>query len=569
MIVDVNGQSIEFPDNLSSDDLNKAVSSAASQLSSSQPKESAAQSSQQEPMTVKGGLSNLAKDALSNIEGMVKGTSMISPSMAILQGENPFSPAYQINQAKGLYEGVKSYPGRLLNIAKNPVRSLYNAPISTALDIAGVIEMGSSLGKFGVNAARGTANRMLPSILKGTAGVPEVATKIALEKPSILKQPSVPEEMLNDVVGKPVINAIQQTKKMVGEKFGKIYRKYAGMEGPMQEIIDTPIAQKINPVTSNVEVGQKLNQVTTPADLAGNPAKTKFVPGDMITEKRVTGYKPGQDITVPRYNPNYNDLLIDKNYVDQAFLKGDKAALDNLYKKYIGTNKSDVNALGVSNPNKLQILTRIKRAIQTETNFNKDPVTLRPIDTAKDAAFKTMSSNIDEIRGNLPNGKRLAVVDDAWKALNDLYVTLQKDLADPGKAKDTMMKIIKSDHTWLTSGKLQNKVKQIKKAEVMTGQRLLEPAMEELTRQVFKDWGGKGFTAQVLKGMSLVGGGAAFANPLLLPVAGATMASTSPRIIRGAIKLGQGAGRFIEGASNRISSNVGKAGLASAFRKKE
>lgn len=394
--------------------------------------------------------------------------------------------------------------------------------------------------KLALRGLGGAAKRFLPGIVKSTAGIPEQATEIALKNPDVLSKAPVSSDSLSKTVGQPIIDAMTRTKQGIGKRFGDIYRKVAGMEGPMQEIIDTPIAQKLSKSEKAVPVAQKLIESET-KDIGTGLARKKFGPGEMVMGKEVS-FKPGRLTTVPRTPPSYDDLLIDKNLAKQAFEEGDSQALKKLYETYVGTGKSDLSLLNIKNADKLQILTRLKRGTQKLAEFNRAPITNAPIDTAKDAAFKKMSKDLDDMRGKIPGGNKLALVDDAWGQVNDIFDTIQKDLSDPGKARDTMMRILKGDNTWATSGKFAEKIKRIKVVEKMIGKSILKPAMDELTRQVFNEWAGKGFASQTIRGLAAVGSGAALYNPAILPLAGASLAATSPKIlglgIRGASKAG-------------------------------
>lgn len=487
---------------------------------------------------------NLLMDAASNVQGAVSMASQIEPTMAILQGENPFSPKRPIALAKGLYEGVKQLPRHLYDTATNFKKSAYERPISTALDVAPFVSGGISGANALRPAVRGLAKKTLPGVFKATAGIPEKATEIAIDKPSVFNKAPVSDDVLNQVVGGPVIEAIQTAKKNIGDRFGKIYRRFANMEGPMQEIIDTPNAQGLNRIETSVPTAQKINPVES-REVGTGLIKKQFQPGEIINEKKVS-YKPGELHTVPRKSHSYEDLLINKNLVKQAFVDNDSSALNRLYRSYVGTPKSDLNLLTMKPQDKLQILTRIKREIQRETDFNKAPITLKPIDGAKDAALKSMASEIDSIRtkSKLPGADVLAGADDAWKSLNEIYDTIQRDLSDPGKARDTLMRLMKGDNTWATSGKFKAKSNKIREVELLTGQKILEPAMEELTRQVFKDWAGKGFVSQVLRGAGA--GGALFQmgaqNPLAAVGAFLSTGATSPRVLRGGLKASAAVG---------------------------
>jgi len=101
----------------------------------------------------------------------------------------------------------------------------------------------------------------------------------------------------------------------------------------MQEIINTPVAQRIHPIAKDVEVAQKLRQVDVSKDMImGTGSTKKFIPGEIITEKKVTGFSPGKEFAIPKKTSSYNDLLVNKNLAEQAFLKNDQQALNKLDK---------------------------------------------------------------------------------------------------------------------------------------------------------------------------------------------------------------------------------------------
>lgn len=491
---------------------------------------------------------NTAADLKANIQNTLDLSAYAFPPMAaakFAQGENIYNPQRLQAIGTGMVQGVKQMPGQILNSVLHPIDSFYERPLTTALDLSSAFGIGAGVAKLGAAVTGATARKLLPGIARGSAGIPEKATEIALRKPSVLSKPPIPESELNRVVGQPLISAIQETKRAVGTRFGKIYKRYAGMEGPMQEIIDTPVAQRLKEIKTDVPVAQKISPVTTKDPFTGI-VQTKFQPGEMINETKVS-YAPGQLTTIPRKAHSYDDLLINKNLVKEAFEKGDTQALNRLYREYVGTPKSDLTALNITPKDKLQILTRVKREAQAQADFNKAPVTLKPIDTAKDAAFKKISSDIDEIRSKLPGGKNLALVDDAWKSLNDIYDTIQKDLANPGTAKDTMMRLLRGDNTWLTSGKMKVKTDAIRRVEVFTGKKLLEPAMEELTRQVFSQNMGKGFFPNIVRSgaTALAGFGIGTANPAALLGSAASLAASSPKFIGKGIQAASKAGQLI------------------------
>lgn len=451
----------------------------------------------------------------------------------------------------------------------NPYLSaLAGLGVSYAPDvIAGVAQ--PSLPAFGKAATeateaavKGAAKNILPRTFKSTAGIPEQATEALINDPSIRSRlPGTPESVAG--VMRNVQGLVDQAKRGIGKAFGDIYRRYVGIEGPMQEIIDTPIGQRIKNVKEEIPTITK--QVVSERDPFTGAIKKRTVETPSVKSKNKI--VPGELDTFPAKTHSYDDVIINKNLADEAFKKGDSQSLKYLYKEYVGSPKTDLSAIKITKKDELAILTRLKREIQQQAKYNKDPITLRPIDTSKDAAFKKMAQDVDVLRSRLPNGEKLALADKAWEEINDIYGTIQKDLADPGKAKDTFMRIIKGDQTWLTSGKYQNKINAIKKVEKITGKNILKPALEELTSMIFKEKTGKGIAYNAIPAAGL---GTALTllftgNPLGALGAGlgsaATFAAGSPRVIGSAIQSGAKIGNYLNTGVNLAATQVPKIGL--------
>jgi len=252
--------------------------------------------------------------------------------------------------------------------------------------------------------------------------------------------------------------------------------------------------------------------------------------------------------------------------------------IDQLRSDYAGAQSGDLfktQNLGggsdiLNNQDKLGVLTNLKREIQSHINFNKAPITLQPIDSVKDAALKKMSSDVDAIRTALPNGKKLAVVDNAWKNINDVYDIVQKDLADPGKAQDTLMRLLKGDQTWLTAGRMGQKVDAIKQVEKMTGTDILDPALKELTASIFNQNAGKGLLPTMLAGGEM--GTAATALMLGHPLVagGALLGATtaSPKLVGMGLNAAANTASGINNFGKSLSDPLMSLGIAAGIKKK-
>ena len=515
---------------------------------------------------------NYVRDAASQVGGAAALASTLPGPFGLgkqIMGGSPNNAGDYAAMGRGMLQGVKNLPGQIASEVKDPLGSLYKKPISTALDLGTAVDLGAGA----VNALRPAiqkgAEAIVPGVARSLAGIPEEATTNAIRNPDVLRTAPVAEGDLNRVVGQPIIDAFQAAKKRAGEFFGKLYQKHANMEGPMQEIVQTPIAQKLNRVETDVPIAQKITPVDNPMTGTGMTQRT-FVPGDVITGKQVS-LTPGDLTTVPRAAHSYDDLLVNKNLAEEAFGKGDQDAMKQLYKEYIGGDKPDLDNMKITDKDQLQILTRLKREIQQQAQYNRAPITLAPIDTAKDAAFKQMADRIDTLRDNLdvPGAAELSKADKAWEGINDIYDTVQKDLSDPGKAKDTMMKLLRSDTSWLTSGRMAGKVDAIKAVERLSGRKILQPALDELTRQFFKSWTPQGFVSRFV-GSAGLGGMVTEAARGNLPGAaaiGTGLLGTSPRVIGSAIKGASSLGSAAEAASQGLRGFLPAEAISAAGQK--
>ena len=419
-------------------------------------------------------------------------------------------------------------------------------------------------------AAKGVAKSFLPRTFKSTAGVPEQATEALINDPSILKRrfgtdASVATEM------KRVQGLVQSAKTRIGNTFGKIYKRYAEMEGPMQELEQTPIAQKVSSVETKRPVINK-ETIREQNPFTGALETREIDVPSVVSERKIVGKGL---TTVPRKTHSFDEIIINKNLADEAFSKGDTQMMGALYKEYVGGTETNLREIKITNTDKLKILTRLKREIQQQAEFNKDPITLRPIDTAKDAAFKKMASEIDDLRSELPNGEKLALADDAYSEIRDIYRTIQRDLADPGKARDTFARILKGDQTWLTAGKFQNKINAIKRVEKLTGQQILKPAQEELTSLIFKEKSGKGIAYNAVPAaafgyaLSQLFSGRIGQAAITAAGAGVALAAGSPRVLGKTIQGAARAGNFLNTGVNLLGTQAPRIGLGLGQRRRQ
>lgn len=320
---------------------------------------------------------------------------------------------------------------------------------------------------------------ILPGLLKGTQGTPQQATELALNDPKVLKEYQGTQQAVQEKVGN-VIDAVQQAKLDTGNSIRKIFKKYAGMDSPVEEIL----APQVNDIP---------------------PTR------DWETIKK--DWRSAQDGTL--------------------FQTPNKAGGVDL----------------MSNQDKLATLTRLKREANQYADYFKQ-VGINgsgtvPIDSAMSASAKQIASDVGTIRNALPNGQKLGQADQAWTEIHNIYNAIQKDLSDPGKAQDMIMKLVKGDVTWLTGGRMAQKISAIRRVEQMTGQSVLGPAMKELTAAIFNEKWGKGLSPYIAatelgSGVTLAATGHPMAAISMIPA----LATGSPKVVGGAIKAAQTIGEL-------------------------
>lgn len=448
---------------------------------------------------------------------------------------------------------------------KAPLRSFPEAVRETGDNVRQGMEAelaGQAISKFappviegGLGLVKKGAKKVLPSVFKTTAGIPEKATEAVIDNPELLKRGKITEDQLNEAAN-PIIDGLRRAKQRVGEKFGKVFKKYTGLDNPIDEFINDLPENKA--VMGKREGRVYVKEGHPLVDEFGNPLPDYIPPPPGTPKTKSFSYKEPVG-TKPYREPkkNLDDLKIDYH-----------AAKDgSLFKK---TNPKTGGIEPMTNQEKLAKLTTLKRELQAEANSNLNGVTLKPIDTVVDASIKKMAGEIDEIRGSLPNGKRLAVMDEAWQEIRDIYAKVQKDFSDPGKARDTLMRIMRGESNWMTSGKNAIKVNAIRRAERITGEDLLKPAMEELAAAIYQAPVGFGIKPAIFA--PAVAGSAIndFFNGKFGQAAAQAMATglASPKAISLGLRAGSGTSKILKGGSSVLAKRGVGLGLASAIKSK-
>lgn len=466
-------------------------------------RELARRQTKQEPDTAL----NRAADFVQPVTDVLGAIGQAGEKLNNLAPYNPISILNRINS--GVMAGAANLGEKAATgLATKGVNPYAAATAGMGITMAPAIAQGiaaPSIPQAGIESAlasgeRAAAQAVLPRTLKTTAGIPEKATEALINDPGLLKRlGGTPESVAAKM--QEVQGLVTQAKQRIGSIFGKIQKRYTGLDSPMDDFHSDLVNPSYVPVIGKRSTTGEATTETT-FKSAGRGSEGDAIRNPITGETSYVDGSPGAGLVgttreIPGKSNTYTDV------VDTRIANQPKRTLRDIALDYEAAKRGDLlkevqTGTGVAKPlpvkQQLAKLTQLKRELQAQANYNQNPITLKPIDTVVDADIKRMAGEINDLRSKVSPeaGKNLNLIDDAWKDIRDIYGTIQKDLADPGKAKDTFMRIMKGDSTWLTSGKFENKLNAIRKVEKITGQDILEPALKELTSMTFKQPYGKG-----------------------------------------------------------------------------
>lgn len=135
---------------------------------------------------------------------------------------------------------------------------------------------------------------------------------------------------------------------------------------------------------------------------------------------------------------------------------------------------------GLSTEEQLATLTDLKRSLQDQAIYAAPGQQLSPSQGSYNSAIKRMASDIDDLRGTIPGGDKLAMADDAYAEIKELSHRLTSAFKDPYTGQDYLNRILKGNTDWLTSGRNAGKIGAIERIEQITGKQVLKPALQEM-----------------------------------------------------------------------------------------
>jgi hypothetical protein len=134
--------------------------------------------------------------------------------------------------------------------------------------------------------------------------------------------------------------------------------------------------------------------------------------------------------------------------------------------------------------------TELKAYTGTFTTEGEVKKVIDPIRARYNELYGKVNRVLDEIvkdKGAPAGAKMLRVMDSAYSTARDIYDGLQRSLADPGKAEQTMLKIFKGGDPDGILGLNANIVSSIRRFEKATKEKLLDPLRKELAAKSFNE----------------------------------------------------------------------------------
>jgi hypothetical protein len=184
-------------------------------------------------------------------------------------------------------------------------------------------------------------------------------------------------------------------------------------------------------------------------------------------------------------------------------------------------------------------LVELRSNIYNLTTF-KPGQTLPALSDKVTAQLKNRAARINEVIAGLKGGKRLRTLEQSYAKLTEVYERLQQKLSTPGKVEEFFGRVMRReaemDEILGTPGEIMNL---LRKVEKRTGEKIIQPMIDELASRQFQSITPHGFSGSILAGMA-----ALLAFPQHPGLAGTAIAVSSPKVVSklvpAAQKLGEG-----------------------------
>lgn len=227
-------------------------------------------------MTQEGFAKNIMSDVGQNLAGQAELGAYAFPPLAAMKGasgQNIYDPQRLKTLGKGIAQGVAETPKRLLQSISSPIKSTYERPLSTALDLATLASLGSAAATSAPVRATG----------RGIARAAESISGLEYNNPGILKKAAENPKILF------------RPGKEAGGKFYEAAKK--------------PEANIFEGISSNKEIFDKANEIIKQGG--------KLEPSEALTARKAT------DALISK-NDSVKDVLLPLRSKLDKIAKSDK-----------------------------------------------------------------------------------------------------------------------------------------------------------------------------------------------------------------------------------------------------
>lgn len=205
-------------------------------------------------------------------------------------------------------------------------------------------------------------------------------------------------------------------------------------------------------------------------------------------------------------------------------------------------------------PEALRSLVELRQHIGDAVSYSNKAV--QPISSQTEGLLKQAAKDINRMIEETPKGKILRKFEQKFSEAADVYDDLQKRLADPGQAEQTLTNLFTSKNP--ATKDLRNKIAELEK---VAGKKLLEPLFKEFAAKELNKWVGR---PGLLQGAATVGGAGAFFNPASLALLPAAFAAQSPKILSRGVGAASKLAPVVRGVGRGVGSAAG--GMLSQIR---
>lgn len=375
-----------------------------------------------EPKSLRGFGKNLLTDAASNIKGAAALASTVEPTMAVMQGQNPFSPKKPMELAKNLYEGVKNFPSQIGQEIMHPIDSMYKRPISTGMDVATVADLGATGARALIPNAERSAQNMALKSFGDTKRFVNNPLKEATARQSV-------QTLMDQGVLKPFssVEGLADRTKAFADKSGQAIGKHLEKIGQSDTFFDPQQA------VSEIEQLRPKSSNGTPLKGGAWDRINSRIDNAIAT---IEAYNPKEKTTSPKPVNLSGTKVVEP--VDT--LVGNQEMVPTKSTAMVGGSK-DINWTGQQPSQKISWTdaNKLKGALQDLADWksNKEATVLDRVIAGKfrsvlDKSLENVSMQMGDAGGHMDFLKNKKVYSAAMNQMDPLYNRLSSELGNKG-----------------------------------------------------------------------------------------------------------------------------------------